>query len=1092
MFDPVTAQLIRSIESLEDLDINRLPELLTQAFTEIVSARIQLGEIPANHDRINAAVDQFSRLANTLEPQVLLSPDRPNAASVAYVAAQSHLVVEMGLALSRVRIRGHLAKDSISPVVSAMLLFLIANQPADAAGVAVRINTSEQGTRGQLLRDLTNLAIGDLGAAADGASKLEDVAANLDPLEQAADVLYQRIAVGVRIMTRRLLALPVTSTSKPDQIFSSVVQDALYKLEPREDISLGRDGDVLFNAFTGPFQLASLLRTVWGTLRKAAVVNLPPPIGISAAEWQTSIRPILRRRPYLWPNHLDAVNGGFLDLGKSAVLTFPTGAGKSTLAELKIAATLCSGRHVLYLAPTHALVAQVRYNLRGVFGQAAVSDALPSDEYYAETDDGAVARATVTAMTPERCLASIGLNAEPFAGIGLIVFDECHLIHPRGAGQNRRSLDAMLTVLNLFTVAPGADWLLISAMLSNGDELAAWLAKETGRPCNSFKRDWKPTRQARGCLVFKGSDIDNLNSVLETEEAKAKRKPNGQLPSPPVAVTRQLNADAYAFVCLQQTWQTTFLQDYTLVNLLKAPLPLGGTLSFNKKSWRLRPNKNEVAAQVAAECAKLGMKVLVFVQQRDHTASVSESVSAFADKSLLPPVLDEISQNILRVATEEVGSIDDLYVDPNLRATCHHALMLPVERDFAERVFRNRDGVNVLAATPTLAQGINLPADVVLIVGESRYDTSKQRNVPIDAHEILNAAGRAGRAGHVAQGLVLVVPNDIVAYQFGDKENTLGGSWETLRSVFAQTDQCLKARDPVQLMLDQIQLGAARADTDALYFLRRLPIDSAENPGRAVTVLKRSLGAFLAATNLEKKAYERKIAAAITARDALGGQTTDWRAEIASLAGVTLPFVQAIDATLAETEPPNELMTLVEWFFAWLDQHKALVPDALGYRLARYLDNGETQMPLFDALSCDATRAWMNGDSVRAIADILTQGADSKRAKAGREFVLRAIPEIAFAIGIVAQVQRHRIDQELTGAEMSLALATAGLCIREGCPSPEIVALRLRLSGEYRSRRELVKLWQKIATHAGEGDLYEKFGQTRRRVGRAYSSFAKG
>ena len=51
----------------------------------------------------------------------------------------------------------------------------------------------------------------------------------------------------------------------------------------------------------------------------------------------------------------------------------------------------------------------------------------------------------------------------------------------------------------------------------------------------------------------------------------------------------------------------------------------------------------------------------------------------------------------------------------------------------------------VVATATTLAQGINLPADVVLIVGETRYDTVKQRNVPIDAHEILNAAGRAGR-----------------------------------------------------------------------------------------------------------------------------------------------------------------------------------------------------------------------------------------------------------------------------------------------------------------------------------------------------------
>jgi hypothetical protein len=221
----------------------------------------------------------------------------------------------------------------------------------------------------------------------------------------------------------------------------------------------------------------------------------------------------------------------------------------------------------------------------------------------------------------------------------------------------------------------------------------------------------------------------------------------------------------------------------------------------------------------------------------------------------------------------------------------------------------------------------------------------------------------------------------------------------------------------------------------------------------------------------------------------MGGEAADWRTEIASLAGVSVPFVQAIDATLAAEEPPAELAGLVEWFFAWLKQHQALLPDALGYRLARYLEADDAQLSLFDALSLDATRAWMQGESLRAITDLLTQGAGGKRAKEGREFALRAVPEISFAIGIVAQVQRRRIDEGLTESKMSLALATAGLCIREGCSSPEVAALRLQFSGECRSRRELIALWQKIEPYAGVADAEEKFGRTRRRVARALEAW---
>ena len=41
------------------------------------------------------------------------------------------------------------------------------------------------------------------------------------------------------------------------------------------------------------------------------------------------------------------------------------------------------------------------------------------------------------------------LQPDAFAGLGLIVFDECHLLHPREEDRSRRGLDAMLAILNL-------------------------------------------------------------------------------------------------------------------------------------------------------------------------------------------------------------------------------------------------------------------------------------------------------------------------------------------------------------------------------------------------------------------------------------------------------------------------------------------------------------------------------------------------------------------------------------------------------------------------------------------------------------------
>lgn len=41
MFDPITASLIRTAPALEGLDLDNLPKRLTEAFADIVSARVR-------------------------------------------------------------------------------------------------------------------------------------------------------------------------------------------------------------------------------------------------------------------------------------------------------------------------------------------------------------------------------------------------------------------------------------------------------------------------------------------------------------------------------------------------------------------------------------------------------------------------------------------------------------------------------------------------------------------------------------------------------------------------------------------------------------------------------------------------------------------------------------------------------------------------------------------------------------------------------------------------------------------------------------------------------------------------------------------
>ena len=263
-----------------------------------------------------------------------------------------------------------------------------------------------------------------------------------------------------------------------------------------------------------------------------------------------------RGRPYLWRNHRDAIASGYLEQGVSSAISFPTGAGKSTLAELKIATALLRGEKVVFLAPTHALVGQTTRALQNTFHKYEVIGDV--DEEISLADAYVLREVTVT--TPERCLMLMALQPDVFADLGLIVFDECHLLHPREEDRSRRGLDAMLAILNLSQVAPEADLLLLSAMMKNTAEIAGWLKYLTGRECLTLDLAWKPTRQVRGCVVYPAEQIAALNEIL----AKARRDyPNHS--DPPVQTRRELGASPFGLFSLLQTWSTTNREDYALV-----------------------------------------------------------------------------------------------------------------------------------------------------------------------------------------------------------------------------------------------------------------------------------------------------------------------------------------------------------------------------------------------------------------------------------------------------------------------------------------------------------------------------------------------
>ncbi|WP_227268416.1 P-loop NTPase family protein [Roseobacter weihaiensis] len=148
--------------------------------------------------------------------------------------------------------------------------------------------------------------------------------------------------------------------------------------------------------------------------------------------------------------------------------------------------------------------------------------------------------------------------------------------------------------------------------------------------------------------------------------------------------------------------------------------------------------------------------------------------------------------------------------------------MIRQERDLAERLYRRADGAKVIVAMPTLAQGLNLPAHIAILAGDKRSDDGER-----EALEILNAAARAG---HLANGIVLLVPEPIL--QFSQADLVEPDVIQKLQSVLPEDDRCLPLGDPLQVILDRVS-AADLTDHDVEYALNRLATAIAPNEADA-------------------------------------------------------------------------------------------------------------------------------------------------------------------------------------------------------------------------------------------------------------------
>lgn len=405
----------------------------------------------------------------------------------------------------------------------------------------------------------------------------------------------------------------------------------------------------------------------------------------------------------LWPSQVDAARRA-ADPADDLVVALPTSAGKTRIAELATLTALAMGKRVLVVTPLRALSAQSERSFRSRFAPlGATVSSLYGKSGVSGGDKDALRSHSIVVSTPEKLDFALRNDPTIIADVGLIVLDEGHLIGP---GEREVHYEVLVQRLLRRRDAHDRRIVCLSAVLPDGEQLrdmTAWIrSDEEGEPVRS---DWRPTRQRFGTLEWHGRAA-RLNYKLDDDGPFVNRfirrlEPRGrdQLPYP------------------------RDLRDVALMG-----------------AWRF---------------AKDGKRVLIFITQANWVNGYGARAVHLVEKGYLPSLLakPEAVEAAVTIGIEWLGRDHPAVRCLRYGIAVHHGkLPSPFLRE-VERLLASGT-IKITAASPTLAQGLNLNAAVLLVP----YIVRQRER--ISGEELANVAGRAGRAFVDTEGLVLHVMCD--------------------------------------------------------------------------------------------------------------------------------------------------------------------------------------------------------------------------------------------------------------------------------------------------------------------------------------------
>jgi len=410
--------------------------------------------------------------------------------------------------------------------------------------------------------------------------------------------------------------------------------------------------------------------------------------------------------------------------GATVVVTAPTGAGKTLIAEAAVAIALAKGRRAFYTTPIKALSNQKFSDLVDIYGRNRVG-LLTGDNVINGGGD-------IVVMTTEVLRNMIYAAATILDRVEVVILDEVHYLQDRFRGAVWEEI--------IIHAPRHLQLICLSATVANAAEFAAWVRERRGHTELIVTRHRPIPLEDLYCWK------DRFSAELELQPTFVVRA-GEQRPNP--RIERLLSLEKGRRRRLAIPSRVEVVERLAEDGLLPAIYFIFSRAGCDAAALRLLDS---------------GVR-LTTAEERDRIRAIAEEATTHLEDSDLD-VLDYGRW----LSFLEVG------ISP------HHAGMVPAFKEAVEDLFA-AGLLKVVFATETLALGINMPARTVVLESLSKW--SGEGHELMTPGDYTQLTGRAGRRGIDVAGFGVVLHSPFIP--FAQVSSIAATGSHPLRSSFRPT-----------------------------------------------------------------------------------------------------------------------------------------------------------------------------------------------------------------------------------------------------------------------------------------------------------------